>query len=223
MMEKKRNIFIRILIGIYKAVAYVFKGIYYFFYSIRYLFYIPALTLCSSILGFFVVALLDTLIKIVLPTKLDTGFIETFLIAIAFIAIQVYIFRRRMNESLMYNWRKGLLLTYIPVIFAMAACYFLNLEDMSKEGLALLFDGEIYPPESFDEIYMFLLPFYGPHLWLGCLTGEFFISSIICTFLNVTIAWGICLVIGIKMEKFTDENLEKMDEEKIEEEQNGLY
>ena len=223
-MEKKRNIIIRILIGIYNVIAKIFKGIYYFFYSIRYLFYIPGLTIASGIIGFFIVALLDTLIKIILPVSLDTGFIETFFIAIVFVALQVYIFRRKMNESLMYNWKKSLILTYIPIIFAIAACYFLNLEDFSKEGLKALFSYDLYPPEAFDEIYVLLLPFFAPHLWLGCLTGEFWISSMICTFINISVAWGICLVIGISRDKFANENLARMDKEKEElEEKNELY
>ena len=223
-MEKKHNLFIRILIGIYKVIAKICKGIYYFFYSIRYFFYIPGLTIASGIMGFFVVALLDTLIKIILPLRFDTGFIETFFIAIVFVALQVYIFRRKMNESLMYNWKKSLILTFIPIIFAIAACYFLNLEDFSKEGLKALFSYDLYPPEAFDEIYVLLLPFFAPHLWLGCLTGEFWISSMICTFINISVAWGICLVIGISRDKFANENLERMDKEKEElEEKNELY
>ena len=226
-MEKKHSLFIRILIGIYKVIAKIFKGIYYFFYSIRYFFYIPGITIASGILGFFVVALLDTLVKIILPVKFDTGFIETFFIATVFVALQVYIFRRKMNESLLYNWKKSLVLTYIPIIIAIAACYFLNLEDFSKEGFKALFSYDLYPPEAFDEIYVVLLPFFAPHLWLGCLTGEFWISSMICTFINISVAWGICLVIGIKRDKFTNENLAKMDLERAKakenEDYNGLY
>ena len=172
-------------------------------------------------MGFFVVALLDTLIKIILPLRFDTGFIETFFIAIVFVALQVYIFRRKMNESLMYNWKKSLILTYIPIIFAIAACYLINLEDFSKEGLKALFSYDLYPPEAFDEIYVLLLPFFAPHLWLGCLTGEFWISSMICTFINISVAWGICLVIGISRDKFANENLARMDKEKEELEENN--
>ena len=218
-MEKKHNLFIRILIGIYKVIAKICKGIYYFFYSIRYFFYIPALTICAGILGFFVVALLDTLIKIILPTRLDTGFIETFFIATIFVSAQVYIFRRKMNESLMYNWKKALILTYIPIVFSIAACYFLNLEDFSKEAFRALFEYDLYPPEAFDEVFTLLLPFFSPHLWLGCLTGEFWISSMICTFINVSVAWGICLAIGISRERFANANLARMDEEKAKKEQ----
>ena len=226
-MEKKHNLFIRILIGIYKFIVKICKAIYYFFYSIRYLFYIPGLTIASGIIGFFVVALLDTLIKIILPTRLDTGFIETFFIATVFVAMQVYIFRRKMNEDLLYNWKKALILTFIPVIFCIAACYFLNLEDFSKEGFKALFSYDLYPPEEFDEIYIILLPFFAPHLWLGCLTGEFWISSMICTFINVSVAWGICLAIGISRDRFANTNLEAIDKEKEiikeDEDYNGLY
>ena len=222
-MEKKHNLFVRILIGIYKVIAKIFKGIYYFFYSIRYFFYIPGITIASGILGFFVVALLDTLVKVILPVNFDTGFIETFFIATVFVALQVYIFRRKMNESLLYNWKKSLILTYIPIIFAIAACYFLNLEDFSKEGFKALFSYDLYPPEAFDEIYVVLLPFFAPHLWLGCLTGEFWISSMICTFINISVAWGICLVIGIKRDRFTNENLAKMDEERAKAKENEVY
>ena len=224
-MEKKHCLFVRILIKIYQVIATICKGIYYFFYSIRYLFYIPGLTIASGILGFFVVALLDTLIKLILPVRFDTGFIETFFIAIVFVSIQVYIFRRKMNESLTYNWKKALILSYIPIIFAIAACYFINLEDFSKEGFKALFTYDLYPPEAFDEVYTLLLPFFAPHLWLGCLTGEFWISSMIATFINVNVAWGICLVIGIKRDKFANENLARMDMERSKEEENynGLY
>ena len=225
-METKRNIFIRILIAIYRVIAKICKGIYLFFYSIRYFFYIPALTICSGIIGFFIVALLDTLIKIILPVSMDTGFIETFFIATVFVAIQVYIFRRRMNEDLTYNWKKALILTFIPIIFSLAACYLLNLEDFSREGFRALFNYDLYPPEAFDEIYTLLLPFFSPHLWLGCLTGEFWISSMICTFINVGVAWGICLVIGIRSDKEMNSNLKKIDSEKVAKENegyNGLY
>ena len=224
-MEKKHNLFVRILIAIYKFIATICKGIYYFFYSIRYLFYIPALTICSGVFGFFVVALLDTFVKFILPVRLDTGFIETFFIGIVFVLLQVYVFRRKMNDSLIYNWKKALILSYIPIIFAIAACYFLNLEDFSKEGFKALFSYDLYPPEAFDEIYTLLLPFFAPHLWLGCLTGEFWISSMICTFINVSVAWGICLAIGISSDKFVNANLARMDEERRQEEKdyNGLY
>lgn len=224
-MEKKHNLFIRIIIGIYKGISTVFKGIYYFFYSIRYFFYIPAITLSSAILGFFVVALLDTLVKLILPVSLDTGFIETFFIAIVFVSLQVYIFRRKMNESLVYNWKKPLILSYIPIIFAIAACYLLNLEDFSKEGFRAIFTYDLYPPEALDEIFTPLLPFFAPHLWLGCLTGEFWISSMIATFINVNVAWGICLVIGIRRDKMTNVNLELLDQSRAKENEdyNGLY
>lgn len=224
-MEKKHNLFVRVIIAIYKVIATICKGIYYFFYSIRYLFYIPALTICAGVFGFFVVALLDTLVKLVLPVRFDTGFIETFFIGIVFVVLQVYVFKRKMNDSLTYNWKKALILSYIPIIFAIASCYFLNLEDFSREGFRALFSYELYPPEAFDEIYTLLLPFYGPHLWLGCLTGEFWISSMICTFINVTVAWGICLAIGISRDRFANANLARMDEERKQEEKdyNGLY
>ena len=224
METKKRNILIRIILGIIKVISAIFKGIYYFFYSIRFIFYIPGLTLAAGVFGFCLVALFDTLVKILLPTSFDTGFIETFTIAVVFVLLQVYIFRRKMDESLTYNWQKALILTFIPVIFCMGLCYFLNLEDLSKESFVNLFSNELYPPESFDEVYMLLLPFYAPHLWLGCLTGEFWISSMVCMFINVSVAWGICLGIGLSRENFAkNKELERLEEESLKEEENGIY
>lgn len=200
-MEEENKSFKDILLKILRFFAKIFKGIFTFFYSIKFLFYIPFLSIGSTIIGFLGVAIVKTLIGIVLPVAWNNGFVETFIYGIIFVAFSLYIFNRRLDEDLAYEWKRPLIMNFLPIIICMLGCVLILLEDFSLESLNNLVNGEIYPPTAVDEIYIGLLPLFAPHLWLGCLTHEFVYSTAICMFINCGVAFAISYYIGTIRDK----------------------
>lgn len=159
---------------ILKTLKIVFKSIVYVFNSIKFIFSFPLLSLASSAFSFFILLFLENIINLILPLKLQVGFVETIIGAIIFIVLKYLLFNDKLLHNDDFNYNKYLY-SFLPTFIIWII------------PLLWLDQGMGFEVTTLSEVNIFYLAFYFPHMWLATLTGEFFFSSIVGMALNVTI------------------------------------
>jgi len=175
-MKKRKSIFTKFFLLLFKILKAIFIGIYNFLIAIKSAFLIPLLSISASIITFAIIVFVKPFINF-LPDYLNNGFIETFLAALAFIGINFAIFNDRLQHDYEFSYSRFLVSFAVSVLFWILPIFLFNNE---------ISNIQIYLSENRSLSFLSLLfvILYSPHLWLMTITGEFYYSIAICLSLN---------------------------------------
>lgn len=161
-------------------VGSIFKAIYKTFLAVKFIFTIPLLSFAASVFVLLIMIIFKPLINF-LPDSLNTGFIESLIGGIIFIALRYFIYKDKLIYNKDFDHEKNLSGFIFSIIFWILPI--LLFKNEAFFALDFLEQGRAYTP--FSLIYVI---FYLPHMWLGVLFTELYYVVMAGILINCVIA-----------------------------------